>query len=102
LTIADHGVELVDSGDEGELRVLEDLGVPSRKLLVLHLLANTGGANQTVILASLTREFTVTLGLLHSTSLTSLPDSLMSTIHTGAVGEVVVMVNGGSAGAGTF
>lgn len=29
LAVADHGVELLHSGNEGELRVLEDLGVPA-------------------------------------------------------------------------
>jgi len=102
LVIPDHGVKLVDSGDEGELGVLEHLGVSSRQLLVFHLLSNTGGAYQTVILASLAGEFTVALGLLHSTSLTGLPHTLMSTVHASGMCDMVVVVNGGGTGARSF
>lgn len=92
----------MDGGNEGELGVLEDLGVSSRELLILHLLADTSSADQAIVLASLAREFTITLGLLHAASLAGLPDPLMSAIHTSAVGNVVMVVYRGSTGAGTF
>lgn len=37
--------------------------VPSRELLILHLLADTSSADQAIVLASLAREFTITLVL---------------------------------------
>lgn len=64
LRVADHGVELVDGGDEGELGVFEDFGVAPRQLLVFHLLSYAGCADEAVVLASLTGEFAVTLTML--------------------------------------
>lgn len=37
--------------------------VPSRELLILHLLADTSSADQAIVLASLAREFAITLVL---------------------------------------
>jgi hypothetical protein len=86
----------VDGSNESELRVLENLGVTSRELLVFHLLSYTGSTDKTIVLASLAWEFTVTLGLLHTTSFTSLPNTLMATVHASCMCDMVVVVNCGS------
>ena len=42
------------------------------------------------------------LGLLHSTPLAGLPYALMSAVHAGGVGDVVVVVSGGDARVGAL
>lgn len=51
----------MNGGDEGELGVLQDLGVSSRELLVLRLLADASGADEAIVLTSLARELSVAL-----------------------------------------
>jgi hypothetical protein len=94
-------------------------------LLVLHLLADAGGANEAIVLTPLTRELAITLytqnesvnyhvlefpiqkdgfaylRLLHSTPLTGLPHALMSSVHT-SVCDLLVVVHGSGVGPGTL
>lgn len=115
LLTPDHGIELVYRGDEGELGVLQDLSVSLGQLLVFSLLADAGSTNKAIVLASLAREFAVTLGfptlafastpwpgdkvkaaylgLLHSTPLTGFPNPLVPAIGD-AMGDMVVVCRG--------
>ena len=121
LLVPDHGIQLVYGGDEGELGVLEHLGVSLGQLLVFCLLANAGSAHKTIVLASLAGELAVTLrnssqrkllwkaakgametclGLLHPTSLTCFPNPLMSAVRH-AMSDMIVVCRSAMR-AGTF